>query len=323
MRVAMWYNNRDVRVEEQQTPQIGPGEVLIRIESSGICGSDVMEWYRISRAPLVLGHEVAGTIAAIGDGVDKFKVGDRVTVAHHVPCNTCHYCLSGHHACCDTLRKTNFYPGGFCEYVRIPAINVDRGLFKLPDEMSFEEATFSEPLGCVVRGQRIARIQPGQSVLIIGTGISGILHLATARSMGAGRIIAMDTIKYRLEQALKFGANAVIPTDQDVPAQLRRVNDGLLADLVIICRGAWIPIGLNCVERGGTVLFFGGAREDAKVPNPVNELFWRTEVTLTSSYASPPADTIAAINMIAAGSIPVREMITHRLSLAESGIGFQ
>ena len=172
MRVAMWYNNRDVRIEEMPIPQIGFGELLVRVEACGICGSDVMEWYRLDRAPLVLGHEIAGEIVKVGDGVERYKEGERVSAAHHVPCNTCRYCLSGHHTVCDTLRRTNFDPGGFAEYIRLPAINVDRGVFLLPDEVSDEEATFIEPLACVLRGQRLAHMSPGDSVLVIGSGIA-------------------------------------------------------------------------------------------------------------------------------------------------------
>jgi L-iditol 2-dehydrogenase len=197
MRVAMWYNNRDVRVEEMPVPEIGPGELLLRIEASGICGSDVMEWYRLDRAPLVLGHEIGGQVVAVGKGVKGFREGDRVSAAHHVPCNTCYYCLRGHHTMCDTLRQTNFDPGGFAEYVRVPAINVDRGVFRLPEEMSYEEATFIEPLACVLRGQRVANMPPGSSVLVIGSGIAGLLHLQLARALGAGRIMATDINEFR------------------------------------------------------------------------------------------------------------------------------
>jgi len=152
VRVAVYYNNNDVRLEEMPVPAIGQHEMLVRVEASGICGSDVMEWYRIMRAPLVLGHEIAGTIAEVGKDVTRYKVGDRVFVSHHVPCNTCRYCLAGHHTVCDTLRSTNFDPGGFAEYLRVPAINVDRGVFLLSDEMSFDQGVFIEPLACVYRG---------------------------------------------------------------------------------------------------------------------------------------------------------------------------
>jgi L-iditol 2-dehydrogenase len=143
-----------------------------------------------------------------------------------------------------------------------------------------------------------------------------------ARAMGAGRIIAMDTIDFRLKMAQRFGADAVIPTDQDVPERLRELNDGMLADLVILCRSKWIPHGLQSLERGGTALFFAGAREEDKIPLPVNDLFWRTEMTLTSSYAAPPADSVAALNLIRSKRVPVNDMITHRLPLADSVQGF-
>src|SRR4030043_53159 len=213
MRVAMYYSNRDVRLEEMPAPQIGPGEVLMRVEASGICGSDLLEWYRLHKAPLALGHEVAGVIAAVGKGVKHHKVGDRICAAHHVPCNTCHYCLSGHHTVCDTLRRTNFDPGGFAEYVRLPRINVEQGIFPLPDGVSFEEGTFVEPLAWVLRGQRKAGIKPGQSVLVIGSGISGLLHVQLARALGVGHIIATDINEYRLKTAEKLGADTVFDAD--------------------------------------------------------------------------------------------------------------
>jgi L-iditol 2-dehydrogenase len=138
MRVAMYYSNRDVRLEEKPVPKIGPGDLLVKVMASGICGSDVMEWYRRDRAPLILGHEIGGEIVEVGEGIKCFKVGDRVTAAHHVPCNACSYCLSGNFTVCETLRTTNFDPGGFVEYLRLPAINVERGTFLLPQEVSYE-----------------------------------------------------------------------------------------------------------------------------------------------------------------------------------------
>jgi L-iditol 2-dehydrogenase len=171
VRVAVYYNNRDVRLEEMPRPRIGPGELLVKVIASGICGSDVMEWYRIKKAPRVLGHEIAGDIVEVGEGVTRYEVGDRVFVSHHVPCNTCRYCLSGQHTVCETLHTTNYDPGGFAEFLRVPAINVDRGVWVLPDDVSFEEGVFIEPLGCVVRAQRVARVQPGQTVLVQGSGM--------------------------------------------------------------------------------------------------------------------------------------------------------
>ena len=324
MRVAMYYNNRDVRLEEMPTPPIGPGEILIRVQASGVCGSDVMEWYRIPKAPLVLGHEITGEVVAVGEGVRKFKEGDRVFATHHVPCNTCYHCLRGNHSACDTLRRTHFDPGGFAEYIRVPAINVDRGVFLLPDEVSFEEGSFIEPLGCAIRGQRLARFQTGNSVLIIGSGITGLLHLQLACAQGAGRVIATDINEYRLKAALRFGAGAVIHANEDVPTRLREVNDGRLAGLVIICTGSPVAIeqAFKLVERGGTILFFAPTDPDVKISLPFNDLWWGG-VTMTNSYAAAPADLALAIELIRARRVNVRDMITHRLPLAETGRGFQ
>ncbi|MDP6549493.1 MAG: alcohol dehydrogenase catalytic domain-containing protein [Dehalococcoidia bacterium] len=325
MRVSMYYNNQDLRVEEMPVPLIGPGELLVRVEASGICGSDVMEWYRIARAPLVLGHELAGLVAQVGDGVDRYRAGDRVLVTHHVPCNTCYHCLSGNHTVCDTLRQTTFDPGGFTEYLRVPAINVDRGVCPLPAEVSFEDATFVEPLGCVLRGQQRAALPPGRSVLVLGSGLTGLLHIQLAGALGAGRIVATDTVDYRLEAARRFGAEAVFRASEDVPARLREVNEGRLADLVIVCTGA-IPAlqqALQSVERGGTVLFFAPTEPGATISVSVNDTFFRNNVTLTTSYAAGPADLATALDLIRARRVRVGEMITHRLGLAETGLGFK
>jgi len=321
----MYYNNQDIRVEEMPVPKIGPGELLIKVEASGICGSDVMEWYRVPKAPLVLGHEIAGEIVEIGEGVTRYRPGDRVAVAHHVPCNTCHYCLNGHHTVCDTLRQTNFDPGGFAQYLRLPSINVDRGVYPLPEEVSYEEGTFTEPLACVLRGQRMARIRPGQSVLIIGCGISGLLHLELARAQGVGRIIATDIVPYRLEAAQRLGAEVVIHAEEDVPAKVREANNGRLADRVLVCTGATSAIhqALQSVDRGGVVLFFAPTSPGITIPISINDLFFRNDITLTTSYAGSPADYATAVELIRSRRVRVKDMITHRLSLAETARGFQ
>lgn len=320
----MYYSNNDVRLEEVPTPQIGPGELLLRVAASGICGSDVMEWYRRDKVPLVLGHEVAGEVVEAGDGVEKFKVGDRVAATHHVPCNTCHYCLTGHHTVCETLLKgTHFEPGGFAEYIRVPAINVDRGAFHIPEGVTYEEASFMEPLACASRGQKSARLRPGQTVLVLGSGISGLLHVGLARALGAGLVAAADTIPFRLKKAKEMGADLALHADESIPDLLRQANDGRLADLIIICFDGFIPLALSSVEKGGTVLFFAGAAEGATLPATINDLFWRTEITLTSSYAGAPSDCRTALKLIKAGGIHVLETVTHRLGMSEAHLGFQ
>lgn len=324
MRVGVYYSNNDVRVEERPMPAIGPGELLVRVEASGICGSDVMEWYRINKAPLVLGHEVAGVIIAVGEGVVGHKEGDRVAVYHHVPCNTCHYCLSRHHTVCDTFRGTHFDPGGFAEYVRLKAINVDRGMYPLPNTLSFEEGSFIEPVACVVRGQRIAQMKPGQTVLVVGSGITGLLHVQLARATGAGRIVATDLIDYRLDAARKFGADAAVNAVDDVGGILRELNHGRLADVAIVSTGAPTAIqqALKLVDRGGTIVLFAPPSPGVAIPLVIND-FWADEITIKTCYGGSPEDAEIAFELIAARRVNVRDMVSHRLGLGEIALGFQ
>lgn len=324
MRVAMYYSNRDVRLEEMPTPKIGPAELLVKVWASGICGTDVLEWYRLKQAPRVLGHEIAGEVVEVGERVRRFKRGDRVFVSHHVPCNTCHYCLSGNHTVCDTLHHTNYDPGGFAEFIRIPEINVDRGTFLLPPEMSYEEGVFIEPVACVVRGQRLAGVKPGRTMLILGAGLSGLLHLLLARISGLSRIIATDVNDFRLETARRWGATLAVSAHEDLPARVKEANEGRLADLVVVCTGAASAFhqALQAVDRGGTVLCFATTEPGVDLPVPINA-FWRNGITIMPSYACSPCDIFIALELLRAKKFPVADLITHRLPLEETGKGFR
>jgi len=315
MRVATYYNNRDVRIDNMPKPKVGAGEFLMQVKASGICGSDVLEWYRVKRAPLVLGHEATGEIIELGEGVKKYKTGDRVFVSHHVPCNTCRYCLEGNHTVCETLHTTNYLPGGFSEYIRVPQINVERGVILLPREVSYEEGTFIEPLGCVLRGQRMCGLKKGQNVLILGAGISGLLHLLLARVQGAGRIVVTDISEYRLKAAQDLGADKVINA-QELKEEL--------ADSVIVCTGALSAFmqALNCVDRAGTILFFAATEPGVNVPIPVTD-FWRKSIKIMHSYGASPSDLAEAVELLRAKRVPVEKLITHRLPLSKAAEGFK
>jgi len=234
------------------TPEIADDEILVKVMACGICGSDVTEWYRVPKAPKVLGHEATGIIAKTGKDVSRYQVGDRVFVSHHVPCNKCRYCLRGHHTACQTLHTTNYYPGGFAQYIRVPKINVEQGVYRLPDSVSFEEGTFIEPLACVIRGQRLAALREDDTLLIIGGGLAGLLHAQLAREKGIGNIIVAGVNQYRLKLAEKFGAHNIIDGRLDVPRELEKMNDGRLADQVILCKGdaSAALTALECVTRG-------------------------------------------------------------------------
>lgn len=321
--MAVYYRNDDIRIEEVPIPRIGEGELLLKVMACGICGSDVMEWYRVRRAPRVLGHEVAGLVSEVGGGVENFRVGDRVVVSHHVPCNTCRLCLRGEHTACETLHRTNIDPGGFAEYARVPRINVDRGVFRLPEGMSFEEGALVEPLACALRAQRRLGIRPGDTILILGSGPSGILHIQLSRVQGAGRIIATDINEYRLRAAERFGADIAIDGKMDVPKLLKDLNDGRGADHVIVSTNAIPAIrqAFKCVDEAGKILFFAPTPPGVKLPLDLNDL-WSRQITITTSYAAAPSDMAIALELIRTGRVRARDMITHRLSLEETGLGF-
>ncbi|MBI4972405.1 MAG: alcohol dehydrogenase catalytic domain-containing protein [Candidatus Omnitrophica bacterium] len=324
MKVAMYYHNRDVRIEEIPKPQIGPGEFLMQMMACGICGSDVLEWYRLKRAPLVLGHEATGVIAEVGEGVKNYKVGQRVFVSHHVPCNSCCYCLSGNHTVCQTLHTTNYFPGGFSEYICVPKINVERGTFLLPEEISFVEGTFIEPLACVLRSQRMSEVKREDAILILGAGISGLLHLLAAKAQKVKRVIVTDINEYRLKLAKRLGADAVIDAREDVVSRLRQNNEDRLADLVIVSTGAPAAFlqAIKSVERAGRLLFFAATQPGVDVPIPVSD-FWRKSIKIIHSYGASPQDTIEAITWLKEKRIPVEPLISHRLSLSDAGLGFR
>ncbi|MDE0184397.1 MAG: alcohol dehydrogenase catalytic domain-containing protein [Candidatus Poribacteria bacterium] len=325
MKVGMYYNNNDVRLENMAVPSIGDSDLLMEVNVSGICGSDIMEWYRIQKAPLVLGHEVTGNVVELGKNVAEFRVGDRIFATHHVPCDDCHYCLRGHHTACETFHsENNFDPGGFAQYLRITGKSVTKGTLKLPDSVSFEQGAFIEPLGTVVRGSRAAEVQPGDSMLILGSGLVGLLHIKLARAEGAGRIIATDMHESRLRFAEEIGADHTIDASADVPSLVREVNEGNLVDKVIVCTGASSAAtqGLKSVDKGGTVLFFAVPKPGVPIAVDINA-FWRDDISVKVSYGAGPADNEQALSLISAGKVTVTDMITHRLSLDAIGEGFR
>ncbi len=324
MRAAVYYSNSDVRIEDVPKPDIGPKEIMVKVMASGICGSDVMEWYRVKTAPRVLGHEIAGKVVEVGSEVTRFRIRDRVFVSHHVPCESCKHCQLGNHTVCEQLRSTNFDPGGFSEYVRVPEVNLNNGVFMLPDNMSYPVGTFIEPLACVARGQRKAHMREGQTVLVIGSGISGLLHIKLALAKGADRVIATDVLESRMEMARKVGAEVALDARGDVPKSVRSWNRGELADLVIICAGSLQAIkqGLASVNPGGTILLFAPSQPGKEISIEPWE-FWKNGKSLVTTYAAAPEDILEAIDLLDNNIVQVKDMITHKLPLRDTQKGFQ
>jgi L-iditol 2-dehydrogenase len=310
MKTAVYYNNNDIRIEERPKPEIKDGEILVGVKASGICGTDLMEWYRIKKAPRVLGHEMAGEI--VGSRSFKFKIGQRVFVSHHVPCNECKYCLSGNHTACEILHKGNYDPGGFSEFVRVPRINVELGTYVLPENVSYEEGTMIEPLACVVRAQRIMGIGEGQTVLVMGSGVSGLLNIQLAKLKKAN-IVATDINEYRLKKAKEYGADEVFNANE---------APDIKADRIIMCTGAMSAFekAFKYIDRKGIIMLFAIPNKNISIPS---EDFWRNESTLISSYGAAPVDLEEALELIRDGKINVKGMITHRLKLEEIQKGFK
>lgn len=320
MKVVRYYNNNDIRRDEIPIPQIDPEELLVKVKKSGICGSDILEYYRFAKMKklgvdnLILGHEITGDIVEVGKEVRKYKKGDRVFVSHHVPCFKCHYCREGHHTACELLHNTNFDPGGFAEYIRIPKINIEKkGVFVLDKSVSYEEGVFIEPLGCVCRAQRLADVKKGHCVLILGSGVSGILHIQLAKLRGAEKVFATDINDYRLEQAKKFGADAIFKASDNVATKVRENNNHLAPDIIIVCTGAISAANqaLDCAGPGSKIIFFAVPEPGVKLELDINT-YWRNEITIMTSYGAAPEDLQDSYLRILSKSIKVSGLITHR-----------
>jgi L-iditol 2-dehydrogenase len=331
MKAAIYYKNSDIRIEEVEDIPVDVGEIRVKILACGICGSDIMEWYRIKRAGRpngigAFGHECTGIITEIGANVDpKWKLGDRVVVTHHIPCNTCRACIYGHTTACHMLHTSKFKNayGAYAENIVLPPPNVDRGILPLPNSVTFEEGTFVEPLGSVLRGQQWAKTNDGRSVLIIGAGLSGLLHLQTARINGAGFIAISDINPDRLQIAKKFGADLTILASEDVPKQFKNHNGGWGADTVIMTAPfpSCVKQSLEAIGPGGTILFF--APTNPEINSEINLWnLWQQEITITHSYGADFHNLQTALSWIQYHKINVKDMITHVFPLQETTRGF-
>jgi L-iditol 2-dehydrogenase len=320
MKVSMWHNNRDIRLEEVPTPSPGPGEILVKVQACGICGSDIVEWYRLPRAPLVQGHEVGVEVVKTGEGITQFSPGDRLFIAPKVPCMECDYCRAGHHPQCTSVKDR--LPGGFAEYMVVPRELVAKGAYPLPESVTFDQATFIEPLACAVRAQRLAAFEEGQTVLILGAGMSGLLHVKLAKLAGC-KVIATDVNRWRLELARRLGADHAMDATSDVPAKVIEANGGK-ADAVMVTTSALPALeqAWASVDMGGVVVLFTVPGPEHDVVVPVND-FWRKEIRILTSYYCGPPDIEEALDLIATGAVEVDDLITHRLPLKDTAEGFR
>lgn len=324
MKVARIYDFEDIRIEDMPMPEVGPTEALVQVRACGVCSGDVTPWYIKRKAPIVLGHEPAGVIAAVGRDVTKFKVGDRVFAHHHAPCFGCHQCQKGNYVQCPTWKASKIIPGGIAEYFLVPETNLGDTL-RLPDSISFEDGALTEPAACSVKSIKRANLHSGDTVLIIGLGIMGQMNVLLARHYGAGKIIGADLVDYRCERAIEFGADATInPTREDLVERLSELTGGKMADVVIVGPGSApvMELGIRCAGKGSTVVFFMGTPpEETLTVHPFHLYF--NEISLVSSYSCGPDDTQEALNLIEAGVITAEKLVTHRFPLHETTQAFR
>ncbi|QKR00016.1 alcohol dehydrogenase catalytic domain-containing protein [Metallosphaera tengchongensis] len=304
-------------LKDVEVPRLSNGDVLVRMKACGLCGTDIEKicgQYTASQP--VLGHEPAGIVEESLS--DKVRPGDRVFAHHHVPCYECYYCKKGSTTMCPHYRKTNLDPGGFAEYFRVPAWNVERGgILVLPQSVSFEEGSFVEPLATVVRSHNRVGLRKDDSVLIVGSGPMGLLHLLKAKELGLQEIYVSDISEYRLNYAERLGATYTInPSKMKVEETLKELTGGRGADVAIVASGSpqAIVSGLNSVRRGGKVLLFGVPYKGTILNYDISDLL-NNEISIVSSNAADDRDTEQALKLIAERRIKVADLITHRYGL--------
>jgi L-iditol 2-dehydrogenase len=325
MKTAMYYGPHDVRIEETRVPKIGEDEALVEMKACGVCGSDLMDWYLSSKAPLVLGHEPAGTIAKKGDKVAGFEVGDRVFVHHHVACLKCHYCLRGDYTLCEQFHETNIKPGGFSEYFRVPAPNLKLDTLKIPDAMPYEEATLVEPIGCCIRAIKKCDLQAGDTVAVIGAGATGLIHLALSKLFGASKTFVSDLFEYRLDAARRFGADvAVNPEDEDFVKIVNAETEDRGVDVAIVTAPSLqaYTTAMSICRKGGKLCVFAPTTPGKYLQVSPKELFFN-ELKIIPSYSTSHLETKEALEMMTFGELNVKDLITHRFKLAETAKAFK
>jgi len=317
MKAAVYYRNADIRIEERPVPEIGPGELLVKTVTCGLCSGEAMEWYHVPRAPKVMGHEPGGIVAAVGPGVTRFKEGDRVFVNHHVGRLQSPEALRGHFTRDPYYARSHLDPGAMCEYFRAPAANVEADTHLLPDSVSFEDAAVIEPWACVVGGLKVAGIQPGDTVAVVGAGFMGQGFVHMAPLFGAGQVVALDFSDWRLARARELGADQVInPRTEKAPDRLRELNRGRLADAVIVTVPSVkaLEAAYELVGVGGTLHF--NAPPPATERWSINpEHLYFSEITITAKYSADHRDTAQLLAWLAAGRVRPGPAITHRFPL--------
>ena len=317
MQVARLYDFGDIRVEQSARPEVGPDDILVRASACGICSGDIMPWYIRRKAPLVLGHEPVGVVEEAGAAVRGFRPGERVFVHHHAPCFSCAACRRGEYVQCATWRASKITPGGMAEYFLVSAEN-QRDTLRLPDDVADIDGVLVEPAACVVKSIRRSGLKPGETILVIGLGIMGMMHVKLARHQGAGLVIGADLFETRASRAKELGADiGLVVSGDDLAEQILQVTDGAMADVVIVGPGTAraLTAGIAAAGKGATVVQFTATPPEEEMLVRPHDLYFN-ETRLIPSYSCGPDDTREALELVRRGALNARELVTHRFPLA-------
>ena len=319
---AVYHAPDDLRLEDVALPALERGQMLMRITACGLCPGEIMDWYMLRKAPVPLGHEPVGEVVDVADGV-PFRAGDRVFVHHHAPCLACRFCERGDFVHCPTWRPRRLVPGGLATYAIVEPPAVASDTLRVPEGLSDDAATFVEPLACVVKSLRRARVREGDRVLVVGLGVMGLLHLLAVRQLARpGQLLGADRVPERLAAGAGLADAAIDTSNAALGDEVMRLTGGSGADVVIVCPGSVeaLEAGRSAVAPGGTVAIFAPTPPGVLWPLPLHDLFFR-ETTLVPSYSAGPADTREALRLLALG-LRVEPLITHRLPLREAARGY-
>ena len=321
MFAAVLYGKEDVRLEAVAVPSIGPGELLVRVRTALTCGTDVKVFRRGYHArmivpPALFGHEMAGDIAAVGEGVTKFKVGQRVVAANSAPCGKCFYCRRSAENLCEDLLFNN---GAYAEFMRVPKRIVERNTFLIPPHLRYEDAALVEPLACVLRGLDETNVRPGDTIAIMGLGPIGLMFVRIAKAAFGARVIAIARRATQIEQALRLGADegAVMDGRDHTVSSVRSLTEGRGADAVIEAIGhpdAW-ELAVDLVRKGGVVNFFGGCPTGTKVGLDTSLLHY-SEITCKASFHHTPEHIRRSLALVSSGGVSADQLVNAREPLS-------
>ncbi|MFN3654683.1 MAG: zinc-dependent dehydrogenase [Candidatus Nitrosotenuis sp.] len=325
MKTAFVKGPASVEVQETTKPVLGPGDILVRMQSCGICGSDVEKVFgKYGQPSMRLGHEPAGVIVEVGSAVTDFKVGDRVFTHHHVPCYSCHYCKHGNETMCPKYYETNLSPCGLSEEYIVPQWNVEHGgVLKIPDALSFDEAAMIEPLACCVRAWSKFSYQRGDTTAVFGAGPTGMMHVMLANANEFSKVFCFDVNDFRLDFAKKFGAVPLKSEPHSIQKVLADTQDRGV-DVSIIATGNLKAISdaISITRKGGVIMLFGVPSKGATMDIDMSVIYSK-ELTLVPSYAASDQDTKRALELISTGKVDVKRLITHRYALGDSQKAFE